>query len=49
MCVDISSTCTVCDQAKYCSMNCQQDAWKSYHKDECSLGPLLEMVRIMGI
>ncbi|CAB3991288.1 SET and MYND domain-containing 4-like, partial [Paramuricea clavata] len=38
--------CTVCNQVMYCSVNCQQDAWKSYHQHECSLAPLLEMLEL---
>ena len=42
---DITS-CTVCKQVKYCSISCQLDAWKLYHKHECSLEPLLEMLEL---
>lgn len=37
--------CQTC-QLKYCSAACQRDAWKKYHKEECFLKPLLEMLDI---
>ena len=39
-------SCTVCKKVKYCSVSCKLDAWKCYHKHECSLEPLLEMLEL---
>lgn len=33
--------CDGCSYAKYCSQDCMQQAWKLYHRIECSLGGLL--------
>ncbi|XP_066119160.1 SET and MYND domain-containing protein 4 isoform X3 [Saccopteryx bilineata] len=33
--------CDRCSYAKYCSLECMQQAWEHYHSIECSLGGLL--------
>ena len=33
---DTLKKCTVCKIVYYCQKSCQINAWKSYHKEECS-------------
>ncbi|XP_028396803.1 SET and MYND domain-containing protein 4-like [Dendronephthya gigantea] len=44
--INCISPAMVLPKIKYCTIMCQQEAWQLYHKYECSLGPLLEMLEI---
>uniref|UniRef100_A0A8C6YKY5 Protein-lysine N-methyltransferase SMYD4 n=1 Tax=Nothoprocta perdicaria TaxID=30464 RepID=A0A8C6YKY5_NOTPE len=41
-----SVPCSGCSYAKYCSQKCADQAWKQYHRTECSLGALLLTVGV---